>query len=132
MRHILFAIAILGAVLLSTALPTAAKSKEKNPRIEFTTQTHDFGKISSKDKATVEFIFTNTGDGNLVITQANSECGCTRPEYPDYPIAPGKEGVIKVTYSPRGHIGHFEKSVTVRTNGEPRKIKLKIKGEVEK
>lgn len=118
--------------MLSASLPAEAKPKEKVSRIEFTTQTHDFGKISSKDKPTVEFRFTNTGDGNLVITQANSECGCTRPEYPDNPIAPGKDGVIKVTYSPRGHIGHFEKSVTVRTNGEPRKVKLKIKGEVEK
>lgn len=123
---------MLAAALLAAVVPAAGKTKDKKARIEFKSQTHDFGKIPRNGAVKAEFTFTNTGDGNLIITQANSECGCTKPAYPENPIAPGKDGVVTVTYSPNGHIGHFEKGITVRTNGEPRKVKLKIKGEVAK
>lgn len=132
MKHLLINIAIIIATSILAIAPAQGKDKGKTPRIEFKTQTHDFGNISNKGSVKAEFRFTNTGDGNLVITQANSECGCTKPEYPENPIAPKKEGTITVTYTPNGHIGHFEKAVTVRTNGVPKKIKLKIKGEVAK
>ena len=77
-----------------------------------------------------EFEFTNIGNGNLVITDASAECGCTRPEYSDKPIAPGKKGKIKVTFNPIGRPGAFTKQVTIRTNGDPRKVRLKIRGTV--
>lgn len=132
MKHLLITILIVFAATLMASAPAWGKSKDKTPRIEFQTKTHDFGKIPAKGSVTTEFRFKNTGDGNLVITQTYSECGCTRPKYPENPVAPGKEDVITVTYSPNGHIGYFEKGITVRTNGEPKKIKLKIKGEVER
>lgn len=131
MKHLTFTITAILAALFIIALPIQAAGK-KTARIEFESRIHDFGRIPARGSVTTEFTFKNTGDGNLVITQATSECGCTKPEYPDFPVAPGKEGSIKVTYSPNGHIGHFEKSITVRTNGEPKKVKLKIKGEVER
>ena len=75
------------------------------------------------------FSFTNEGGRNLVITNARADCGCTRPQYDDSPVAPGKEGTLKVTFVPAAK-GHFTKKVTVTTNGNPRKVRLIIKGEV--
>lgn len=116
------------ALLLIPAVALA--DSKKDAKISFTETTCDFGQISlKKGKVSHEFTFTNAGGKNLVITNARADCGCTRPEYSDAPIAPGKEGTLKVTYAPAAK-GHFSKKVTVTTNGNPRKVRLIIKGEV--
>lgn len=90
----------------------------------------DFGKIKQNKKVSHEFTFTNVGDANLVILDAKAECGCTTPSYPEQPIAPGKTGKITVTYNPVGRPGSFEKTVTIRTNGKQKKVRIKVRGEV--
>lgn len=119
-------VAVLVAFL--SAVPSFAD--KKNSRIAFKESVYDFGKISLKaGKVSHEFSFTNEGSGNLVITNARADCGCTRPEYSDAPVAPGASGKLKVTFAPAAK-GHFTKKVTVTTNGNPRKVRLLIKGEV--
>lgn len=109
------------------ALPVSAKDKA---RMNFNETVYDFGQISlKKGKVSHEFEFTNTGDSNLVITNARADCGCTRPEYNDAPVAPGKTGKVKVTFAPAAK-GHFTKKITITSNGNPRKTRLLIKGEV--
>lgn len=119
-------------IVLAAAIPAAAKKdKGGNAIPKFTEQTYDFGFIKEKGgPVTHEFEFTNVGNGNLVILDATAECGCTRPEYPKNPVAPGKKSKIKVTFNPIGRPGSFTKQVTVKTNGSPRKIRLKIRGTV--
>lgn len=107
-----------------------AKKNEGTPSILFTEQVWDFGTIKNDRPATHNFEFINNGTGNLVILDASAECGCTRPEYSDKPVAPGKKGNVKVTYNPVGRPGSFEKTVTVRTNGSPKKARVKIRGVV--
>lgn len=109
------------------AFPVQAK---KEAIINFNETVYDFGKVSAKKgKVTHEFTFTNNGDKNLTITNARADCGCTRPQYSDTPVAPGKSGSVKVTFVPNGK-GNFSKKVTITTNGNPRKARLIIKGEV--
>ncbi|MCM1376966.1 MAG: DUF1573 domain-containing protein [Clostridium sp.] len=110
----------------------AGKEKhDGNAIIKFSEQSYNFGTIKEANgPVSYTFEFINTGNGNLVIIDATAECGCTRPEYPKNPIAPGKKGKIKVTYNPAGRPGSFDKVVTVRTNGSPKKVRLKIKGSV--
>ena len=122
----IFSLVLLIAALLS-AFPVCAKGKAS---MNFNESVYDFGPISlKKGKVCHEFTFTNTGDSNLVITDARADCGCTRPEYSDAPVAPGKGGSVKVTFAPAAK-GHFSKKVTITTNGNPRKVRLLIKGEV--
>lgn len=114
-------------------LPLYAEAKKNNSgkaEIKFTEKIHDFGTITDKGSVSHDFEFINSGDGNLVIIDATAECGCTRPDYPKNPIAPGKKGKIKVTFLPAGRRGEFDKTVTVKTNGEQRKVKLRIKGTI--
>lgn len=106
--------------------------KDGMAKISFTEKTFDFGVVKENGgPVTHEFEFTNTGDGNLLILKATAECGCTKPTYSEKPIAPGKKGKIKVTYNPAGRPGGFDKVVTVTTNGQPRKARIKIRGTVE-
>lgn len=121
------------ALMTMFAMPSyAAKKKgvDGKAKIAFAQTSHQFGNIMETKPVTCEFEFENGGSGNLVIIDATAECGCTRPEYPKNPIAPGKKGKIKVTYNPLGRPGSFDKVVTVKTNGEPRKVRLHIRGAV--
>ncbi len=119
--------ALLLIVGLLVAFPVFAGD---NARIDFNESVYDFGQISlKKGKVSHEFSFTNKGQKNLVITNARADCGCTRPEYSDAPVAPGKGGTVKVTFAPAAK-GHFSKKITITTNGNPRKVRLLIKGEV--
>ncbi len=114
--------------VLMVSLPAFADKKAA--KIEFKEKMYDFGQISlKKGKVSHEFTFTNAGAGNLTITNARADCGCTSPEYSDAPVAPGKDGKIKVTFAPAAK-GYFTKKITVTTNGNPRKTRLLIKGEV--
>lgn len=115
-------------ILLAGSLVYAKKKNEGEGVATLKEQIWDFGTIKKDKAVSHEFVFTNTGDGNLVILDAKADCGCTRPEYPQNPIAPGKTGKIKVTYNAIGRPGNFEKTVTLRTNGKPKTIRLKIRG----
>ena len=123
-----FVIVMLLSLFLS--FQAIAKTKEK-AQVKFSETTFDFGYIKENGgPVSHEFTFTNEGPGNLVILDAKAECGCTTPEFPDAPVAEGKKGKIKVTYNPLGRPGGFTKVVTVKTNGSPSKISLKIRGTV--
>lgn len=102
----LFALAALGA---------AAKGKAQ---ITFDSTAHDFGTIKENGgKVSAVYSFTNTGDEPLtIITVTNGGCGCTKPDFPKAPIAPGQKGEIKITFQPRGRKGEFNRSVKVKTN----------------
>ena len=127
MKKILTALLAAGAVLLASAAKPAG-----TPAIEFSETAHDFGTIREDGgNVSCEFAFKNTGDAPLLIVNATASCGCTRPNYPKQPVAPGKTGIIKVTYHPKGRPGEFDKTVTVRTNvKDQKKVTLKITGVV--
>ncbi|MFM7015912.1 MAG: DUF1573 domain-containing protein [Bacteroidota bacterium] len=100
------------------------------PKFNFEEITHDFGTIESGTSVTYEFKFKNSGDKDLIISQAKGSCGCTQPEYPKDPIAPGDEGVIKVTFNSTGISGQITKNVTLVANTSPNTKVLTITGEV--
>ncbi|MCM1293852.1 MAG: DUF1573 domain-containing protein [Bacteroides sp.] len=118
------------AILMMAMLPAIAE--EKTPVIKFEKTSHDFGNIKESDgNAKCVFTFVNEGDAPLVIISASAQCGCTKPTFPQQPIAPGKKGEIRVSYNPTGRPGEFIKEVKVKTNDKKhRTVKLKISGVV--
>lgn len=131
MKRIIVLIALVAAMAALAVAPVGAKGKKGKAAMKVEQKIHDFGVIKEDaGSVTCEFPFVNAGEGNLIIYDATAECGCTRPDYQKNPVAPGKTGKIKVTYNPIGRPGAFEKTVTVKTNGQPSKIRLKIKGNV--
>jgi len=98
--------------------------------ISFSKMEHNFGTIKQDTDNPYEFEFTNTGKNPLVITDAKGSCGCTVPEFPKEPIAPGGKGKIKVVYSPGKQEGEQTKNVTVTANTEPQQTVLTIKANV--
>ena len=91
-------IILLMLAIIAIAIPLSADKKGK-AKIQFSEYTYDFGVIKEANGAVSHtFEFTNTGNANLIITEVTATCGCTRPEYPKEPIAPGKKGKIKEDY----------------------------------
>lgn len=93
---------------------------------------HDFGKIPDTAPVETSFVITNTGDKPLLITNAQGSCGCTVPEYPKEPIAPGESRDMKVSFNPNGKEGVNNKTVTITANTEPATTIINIKSDVTK
>lgn len=99
-----------------------------NPEFEFVKNKFNFGKMIQGEKVSHVFKFKNVGDGNLVISNISTTCGCTVPEYPLKPILPGEESEIKVTFNSSGKLGKQHKTITIYSNTEP--YELVIEAEV--
>ncbi|MBU2994987.1 DUF1573 domain-containing protein [Cellulophaga baltica] len=101
----------------------------QSAKIDFKSDTVDYGVIEKGDDGVRVFKFTNTGDAPLIISKVSSSCGCTIPKKPTDPILPGKVGEIQVKYDTK-RVGPIRKAVTVISNAETPTVVLKIKGEV--
>lgn len=100
------------------------------PVIEFKVKEYDFGKLIQGEKVTYSFKFKNTGDSDLIISQVNTSCGCTVPDFTRDPIKPGEEERIKVSFDSKGRNGFQNKVITVLTNCQPNKTVLRIKAKI--
>ena len=104
------------------------ENSEDFPVIEFDKNNHDFGEISEGDIAETEFVFTNVGESDLIISDASGSCGCTVPDYPrNTPIKPGESGKIVVKFDSNNRPGLQRKAVTLITNTAKGKQILNIK-----
>ncbi len=116
-------------VLFVGLLGFTLTAQEKVAKIEFKTETVDYGEVTKGADGVRVFEFTNTGNAPLIISKVSSSCGCTIPKKPEGPILPGKTSEIQVKYD-TNRVGPIRKAITVISNAEtPTKV-LKIKGEV--
>jgi hypothetical protein len=116
-------ILLLFIVVLTSACTTSNSTEGKStvnkataPVITFAKESHDFGQVNEGDKVVYDFFFTNTGKSALIISSAAATCGCTVPEYPKKPLAPGKTGIIHVVFNTTGKSGMQNKTITLTTN----------------
>ncbi|MGM0479409.1 MAG: DUF1573 domain-containing protein [Bacteroidota bacterium] len=130
MKKVLFTLTLMIAALITATTFAQEKAVESGAKIEFEKETHDYGTIKQHGDGSCEFEFKNTGTEPLMISNAKGSCGCTVPEWPREPIAPGKTGVIKVKYDTK-RVGPFGKSVTLQSNAVNTPTKtIRIKGKV--
>lgn len=107
----------------------ATAQAQKTAKMEFKSETIDYGEIKKGSDGVRVFEFTNTGDAPLVIEDVKSSCGCTVPKKPENPILPGETGKIEVKYD-TNRVGPIRKTVTVYSNSDEPVKALKIKGTV--
>ena len=138
----LFIVLCLTAALVFSACKENASSKvntenvevaaerdlqaKKVPVMQFEKTEHDFGTITQGTPQETIFTFTNTGDAPLIITNATSSCGCTVPNPPKDPIAPGEKGELMVKFNGSGQ-NQVTKTITVTANTEKGQEILRIK-----
>ena len=109
---------------------TLVYSQEMKPEISFEKTVIDYGTVNKGDNGVREFVFKNSGNAPLIISNVKSTCGCTIPKKPEKPILPGESEKIQVKYDTK-RVGFIRKSITVTSNAasSPTTI-LKIKGQV--
>ena len=111
------------------ALPEQIDVKDSTT-VQIIDSVYNFGKAVEGQKIIYNFKFKNTGSKPLVITSTRASCGCTVPEKPEKPIAPGETSFIKVVFNSTGKVGINEKSITVSSNASPAFTTLLLKGEI--
>lgn len=101
------------------------------PEITFEKELIDMGTYEQYDdeSSRCEFIFTNTGKEPLIIEKAKGSCGCTVPEWPKEPIAPGESAIMKINYDEK-RVGPYTKSITITSNAKTSPKIVKVKGKI--
>lgn len=91
----------------------------------------DLGKVKEGQVVEVKYRFKNSGTKNLIIANVSASCGCTVPEKPEKPYAPGEEGVIRAKFDSKGRPhGEARKSVYVEANTPTRNYELSFRVEI--
>ena len=112
-------------------LVTGLTGQGKMPIIQFNATTHNFGEITEEGgTVSVNFKLKNTGEAPLILTRVATSCGCTASDWTKEPIIPGAEGVVSVTYNPKGRPGPINQRITVYSNALGGGIALSIRGNV--
>ena len=119
-----------GAVILKDSAGNIIVDSLNAPVIKFEQNSYYFGQINSGEKASHDFEFTNTGKSPLIITSATATCGCTVPDYPKEPIAPGEDGKISVVFNSEGKEGMQNKVITITANTVPATTEVHLLGDV--
>ncbi|MEY2834915.1 MAG: hypothetical protein RLZZ557_577 [Bacteroidota bacterium] len=142
---IVFALFIVAAIAIvqfnKPSAPLTARPAVVNPQaepdpgmpltsIEFSDATQNMGKVEDGEKVEIIYHFKNTGQELLIIKNVAASCGCTIPEKPLEPIAPGENGIIKASFDSRGREGLNHKVIYVYANTKEAKHDLAFDVEV--
>ena len=98
-----------------TSTNVAATTNGIGPKIQFATPVYDFGRTKSGEPVKYTYVFTNTGDGLLILTAVQPSCGCTTAGDWTKQVEPGKTGGIPIQFNGAGN-GPVGKQVTVTCN----------------
>ena len=112
------------------ASATGYDKEAKMPIITFDQEMHDFGRLSAGENISYSFHFRNTGAADLIISGCSATCGCTVASFPKERIAPGGEGYVTVSFNSTGKSGQQFQEVTVVSNAQPARTKLRIAAQV--
>jgi len=104
------------SVMALMVFAVQAQTEKKGAIMDFNEKSIDFGDITQGDKVEHTFVFTNNGDTPLVISNVAVTCGCTAPNWPRTPIAPGATGELKVVFNSAGKMGKQNSVVRIYSN----------------
>ncbi len=129
MKSLLSLIILAAGISLSAQTNEPAElNPENGPIITFAEKVFDFGEINQGDIVEHTFVFENTGNAPLIISNAKGSCGCTVPSYAkDQAIAPGESSEMVVRFSSRGKSGMQSKTVTIYSNAQNNPERIRIK-----
>ncbi|MAT40136.1 MAG: hypothetical protein CL946_11090 [Ectothiorhodospiraceae bacterium] len=82
---------------------------------------YDFGEVDQNETVEHTFVFSNTCDEVVRISQAKASCGCTAAVLSEKTVQPGGEAKIQVKFTPpRLSSGKVTKTVSVYLEGSSR------------
>jgi hypothetical protein len=120
------------APLAPSSPPSAAATVgQTGPKIQFAVPIYDFGKVQSGDLVKYSYVFTNTGDQQLEVTDVRPSCGCTTAGDWTRKVAPGATGNIAIQFNSANFNSQVFKTISVTSNDKQRPVTvLQLKGTV--
>jgi hypothetical protein len=119
---------LLAALALGTCTGAALRAA---PKVQFDSESLDFGNVQSGSPINASFQFKNAGDAELEIVNVHPGCGCTKAEAKKTKLAPGESSTIDAVFNSTGYNGPISKSVSVTTNDPARQsLALLIKATI--
>ncbi len=88
---------------------------------------HKFPKATDGDQLQHFYVFTNTGNVPLVITDYSVACVCTKVFFPLKPILPGQTDSIRVTFDTKTKLGYHLRKVSLQSNAANSPLELSFK-----
>ena len=115
----------------SAAVTDAVAPSGPTTAMSFDENVFNFGTVTEGEKVKHTYSFKNSGDEPLILSNAVGSCGCTVPQWPREPIAPGASGEIVVEFNSQGKPGERDQKVTITANTVPAQTVLSLQGTVE-
>lgn len=111
---------------------TNAAANAASPHIVFATPVYDFGKVTSGEPVKYTYIFTNTGNAVLELTEVRPSCHCTTAGEFTRNVEPGKTGSIPIQFNSAGYpAGPVMRAITVACNDKTQPtVTLQLKGTI--
>lgn len=113
MKKVIFTVL---ALFVALGVYAQESAEPQGPKITFENKTHDFGDITQGDVVKHVFTFKNTGTEPLILSNVQTTCGCTAPQWPREPIAPGASANLTIQFNSTGKQGKQNKVITIFSN----------------
>lgn len=131
---------LAAAFLVAIPLPLAAQlaapasvaaTPTDGAHIQFATPVYDFGKVSAGTIVKYDYVFTNTGNAMLTVSDVKVSCGCTTAGTWQRQVEPGKTGSIPIQFNSVNLSGPVLKSVSVTCNDSNQPmVALQLRGTI--
>ena len=104
-------------ILFVGLLAFSVNAQDKAAKIEFKSETVDYGIIEKGSDGVREFEFTNTGDVPLLVSKIKVRCGCTVPSgWSKEPIQAGETSTFSVKFDSKNKPHQQSKTIVVHSN----------------
>ncbi|MES2629860.1 MAG: DUF1573 domain-containing protein [Bacteroidota bacterium] len=117
MRYLLFLLLFQG--FSSTTIAQA--------RLEPVAPLFKFPKATEGQQLVHYFVFKNTGNAPLAITDYKVGCVCTKVIFPLKPIMPGQTDSIRVNFDTEAKTGYQLRAISIYSNSVPDPVELRFK-----
>jgi hypothetical protein len=131
-------IALITMLVSALALTVFGQEQAKQadtqgaPKLVVDNAKFEFGKVKEGEEISHVFKIKNTGTSELVIVNVSPACGCTASDFTKT-LAPGAEGIVKLTVKTTGMVGWTERYADVISNDKTQpNLKLWVKMDVQK
>lgn len=98
--------------------------------LKITDAKKNFGFVKKGEVVKITYIFTNTGNQPLLITDAKVECSCTSVDFPKQPITPNQTNTITVSFDTKSVYDRQDRTVEIISNAKNSIQKIRFKGVV--
>jgi hypothetical protein len=95
---------------------SAEVNNMKYGKLKLEKNKYDFGNVQEGKFYIANIKLSNDGEGDLIIKNVSTTCGCTAALVQDLNVKPGKSTILKIELDTSGREGKFVRVVNVQTN----------------